>query len=172
MDKKLPLYILKKKLLHRQFRCSLGLKPIRFQKPYRFARLGQSSAFLHRNLSCASRRIPTVILNCYRHRYSMIELSATHRRRRNIRHRRRAGAGVGGSRCIEYIGSSFMQIESLIFFLHKNRLFMFVRRHIESRILELCQKFPIISVIRPRQSGKTTLLRELFPKYTYGCPIV
>jgi len=60
-----------------------------------------------------------------------------------------------------------MQIENLIFFLHKNRLLMFVRRHIESRILELCQKFPIISVTGPRQSGKTTLLRELFPNYTY-----
>lgn len=44
---------------------------------------------------------------------------------------------------------------------------MFIRRHIESRLLELCQKFPIISVTGPRQSGKTTLLRELFPNYTY-----
>jgi hypothetical protein len=44
---------------------------------------------------------------------------------------------------------------------------MFVRRHIEGRLLKLCQKFPIVSVTGPRQSGKTTLLRELFPAYTY-----
>lgn len=44
---------------------------------------------------------------------------------------------------------------------------MFVRRHIEGRLLEMCQKFPIVSVTGPRQSGKTSLLRELFPTYTY-----
>ncbi|MFQ5446994.1 MAG: AAA family ATPase, partial [Saprospiraceae bacterium] len=29
------------------------------------------------------------------------------------------------------------------------------------------EKFPIIAVTGPRQSGKTTLLQQLFPNYTY-----
>jgi predicted AAA+ superfamily ATPase len=44
---------------------------------------------------------------------------------------------------------------------------MFVHRQIESRIRELGTKFPIISVTGPRQSGKTTMLRTLFPEYRY-----
>ena len=44
---------------------------------------------------------------------------------------------------------------------------MFVHRKIESRIREMCGKFPIVSVTGPRQSGKTTMLRELFPDYRY-----
>ncbi|HMQ63168.1 MAG TPA: ATP-binding protein [Flavilitoribacter sp.] len=44
---------------------------------------------------------------------------------------------------------------------------MFVHRKIEGRIREMCGKFPIISLTGPRQSGKTTLLRELFPEYRY-----
>lgn len=31
----------------------------------------------------------------------------------------------------------------------------------------MCEKFPVVSVTGPRQSGKTTLLRELFPDYRY-----
>lgn len=44
---------------------------------------------------------------------------------------------------------------------------MFVHCQIESRIRELGTKFPIISVTGPRQSGKTTMLRTLFPEYRY-----
>lgn len=44
---------------------------------------------------------------------------------------------------------------------------MFVHRQIEGRIREMCEKFPIVSVTGPRQSGKTTLLRELFSDYRY-----
>lgn len=44
---------------------------------------------------------------------------------------------------------------------------MFVDRNIEGRIREMCRKFPIISVTGPRQSGKTTLLRNVFPEYRY-----
>lgn len=44
---------------------------------------------------------------------------------------------------------------------------MFVPRQITGRIREQCSKFPIISVTGPRQSGKTTLLREAFPEYRY-----
>lgn len=44
---------------------------------------------------------------------------------------------------------------------------MFVHRNIEARVREMCRKFPIVSVTGPRQSGKTTLLREVFPEYRY-----
>ncbi|MEQ1747763.1 MAG: ATP-binding protein [Saprospiraceae bacterium] len=44
---------------------------------------------------------------------------------------------------------------------------MFIHRQVESRIQEMCAKFPIVSITGPRQSGKTTLLRTLFPDYRY-----
>ena len=44
---------------------------------------------------------------------------------------------------------------------------MFVHRNIEGRIREMCRKFPIVSVTGPRQSGKTTMLRNVFPDYRY-----
>jgi len=42
-----------------------------------------------------------------------------------------------------------------------------IRRDLESKLLELADKFPVVSVTGPRQSGKTTLLRFSFPGYTY-----
>lgn len=42
-----------------------------------------------------------------------------------------------------------------------------VERTIKKYILRLIDKFPIISLSGPRQSGKTTLLRNLFPDYYY-----
>jgi len=42
-----------------------------------------------------------------------------------------------------------------------------IQRDIQDKILELKQKFPIITLTGPRQSGKTTLLRHLFPEKTY-----
>ncbi len=59
-----------------------------------------------------------------------------------------------------------MQIENQIIYLHKN-FSMFVHRTIQGRIREMCDKFPIVSLTGPRQSGKTTLLRQLFPDYRY-----
>ncbi len=44
---------------------------------------------------------------------------------------------------------------------------MFVQRHIASAIREMLPKFPILLVTGPRQSGKTTLLRNTFPEYRY-----
>ena len=44
---------------------------------------------------------------------------------------------------------------------------MFIPRNIESSILNLISKFPIISLTGPRQSGKTTLLKNMFPDYQY-----
>ncbi|MCB0533523.1 MAG: ATP-binding protein [Saprospiraceae bacterium] len=42
-----------------------------------------------------------------------------------------------------------------------------VQRAISEKILQLAGKFPVVSVTGPRQSGKTTLVRALFPDYRY-----
>ncbi|MHA4736788.1 ATP-binding protein [Dyadobacter sp. MSC1_007] len=43
----------------------------------------------------------------------------------------------------------------------------FVNRRIEAAIRAQSDKYPVIAVTGPRQSGKTTLLRNLFPDYQY-----
>jgi predicted AAA+ superfamily ATPase len=42
-----------------------------------------------------------------------------------------------------------------------------IKRVLEEKIIQLAQKFPVVSVTGPRQSGKTTLIRSLFPAYLY-----
>lgn len=42
-----------------------------------------------------------------------------------------------------------------------------VRRKVREFIQEQAEKFPIVALTGPRQSGKTTLLQQLFPDYTY-----
>jgi predicted AAA+ superfamily ATPase len=42
-----------------------------------------------------------------------------------------------------------------------------IARKITPHIKKMLQKFPVISLTGPRQSGKTTLLREAFPDYHY-----
>lgn len=44
---------------------------------------------------------------------------------------------------------------------------MFIPRTIEKPIRHLISKYPIISLTGPRQSGKTTLLKGMFPEYKY-----
>lgn len=44
---------------------------------------------------------------------------------------------------------------------------MRVPRSIKDHLIELGQYFPIISLTGPRQAGKTTLLRSMFPDYRY-----
>jgi predicted AAA+ superfamily ATPase len=51
--------------------------------------------------------------------------------------------------------------------LHKTVKILFIHRVIEERLRRLLGKFPVVSVTGPRQSGKTTLLRHLFPEYRY-----
>jgi len=48
-----------------------------------------------------------------------------------------------------------------------NQLDMFVRRQIMHVIKKQQSKFPILALTGPRQSGKTTLLKELFKDYRY-----
>lgn len=42
-----------------------------------------------------------------------------------------------------------------------------IDRLLATKLLELAKKFPIISLTGPRQSGKTTLLKNLLPNYQY-----
>ena len=42
-----------------------------------------------------------------------------------------------------------------------------IERHLSSYIREAATQYPIVAVTGPRQSGKTTLCRSLFPDYTY-----
>ncbi len=43
---------------------------------------------------------------------------------------------------------------------------MFFRRDIQEAIVRF-SKFPVIGIFGPRQSGKTTLVRNFFKEYTY-----
>lgn len=42
-----------------------------------------------------------------------------------------------------------------------------IPRSMASRAIQLSTWFPIVSVTGPRQSGKSTLVREVFPDYEY-----
>lgn len=44
---------------------------------------------------------------------------------------------------------------------------MIIQRAIHERVKELMKYFPVLSITGPRQAGKTTFLREMFPDYTY-----
>lgn len=44
---------------------------------------------------------------------------------------------------------------------------MSVNRNIKIQIERFMDKYPIVAITGPRQSGKTTLLKQLFPNYTY-----
>jgi hypothetical protein len=40
-------------------------------------------------------------------------------------------------------------------------------RTLKPKLLELKHQFPVLALFGPRQSGKTTLARMLFPNYRY-----
>lgn len=42
-----------------------------------------------------------------------------------------------------------------------------INRTIANKVLELANKYPVISITGPRQSGKTSLAQDLFPQYSY-----
>ena len=42
-----------------------------------------------------------------------------------------------------------------------------IYRTLQPKIIELASKFPVITLTGPRQSGKSTLLKECFPHYRY-----
>lgn len=41
------------------------------------------------------------------------------------------------------------------------------KRHLAPKILHYAQQYPILAIVGPRQSGKTTLVKALFPSYKY-----
>lgn len=44
---------------------------------------------------------------------------------------------------------------------------LYIKREIEKEIKILAKEFPILAIMGPRQSGKTTLAKHLFPKHIY-----
>lgn len=44
---------------------------------------------------------------------------------------------------------------------------MIITREITPHLKSLAQQFPVVAVMGPRQSGKTTLVKETFPEYSY-----
>lgn len=42
-----------------------------------------------------------------------------------------------------------------------------IKRDIEFKVRQLAEKFPVVTITGPRQSGKSTLLKSLFPEYRY-----
>ena len=44
---------------------------------------------------------------------------------------------------------------------------MYIKREIETEIKTLAKEFPIVAIMGPRQSGKTTLAKHLFSKHKY-----
>lgn len=42
-----------------------------------------------------------------------------------------------------------------------------IRRKIEHKLMDISKKYPVVTVIRPRQSGKTVLVKNVFPMYQY-----
>lgn len=44
---------------------------------------------------------------------------------------------------------------------------MFISREIYTELIESCKTFPVVTITGPRQSGKTTLLKNIFPEKKY-----
>ena len=44
---------------------------------------------------------------------------------------------------------------------------MIIKRDISNHVLSMADEYPILTIIGPRQSGKTTLAKMLFPQYRY-----
>lgn len=44
---------------------------------------------------------------------------------------------------------------------------MIIKRELTSKVIEASKEFPVVAIVGPRQSGKTTLAQETFPKHKY-----
>lgn len=44
---------------------------------------------------------------------------------------------------------------------------MYIKRNLEKKISQLSKNYPVVAVVGPRQSGKTTLVKHLFPDKKY-----
>jgi hypothetical protein len=45
-----------------------------------------------------------------------------------------------------------------------------IRRALESVLKKVARQYPVVSLTGPRQSGKTTLVREVFAGHEYAPP--
>lgn len=57
-----------------------------------------------------------------------------------------------------------MECNSILVIIKK---FMLIPRILQSKIVQMAAKWPVISITGPRQSGKTTLAKMCFPNYSY-----
>lgn len=46
-------------------------------------------------------------------------------------------------------------------------LYVMLDRELAAKMVSLAKSFPVITVTGPRQSGKTTLVRQIFSDYAY-----
>ena len=62
-----------------------------------------------------------------------------------------------------------MQCFNKLLSLHRksNATNIMIERTLTEKMMQLSEQFPILTLTGPRQSGKSTLLRNAFPKYTY-----
>src|SRR3989339_478239 len=44
---------------------------------------------------------------------------------------------------------------------------MFIKRSLEAQVREAAQEYPVLAIVGPRQSGKTTVAQTLFPEHKY-----
>lgn len=51
--------------------------------------------------------------------------------------------------------------------LYKCKLYMFIKRNITKELKILSNEFPVVAILGPRQSGKTTLSGKVFPNHRY-----
>ena len=42
-----------------------------------------------------------------------------------------------------------------------------IKREISEHILDMAKEYPVLTIVGPRQSGKTTLAKMLFPNHKY-----
>ena len=42
-----------------------------------------------------------------------------------------------------------------------------IQRHLERKLRSAAEQYPVVLLTGPRQSGKTTLVRAVFPDYRY-----
>lgn len=49
----------------------------------------------------------------------------------------------------------------------QTRIYMWIKRTLNDKLVDMAGKYPVITLTGPRQSGKSTLLKHTFPEYQY-----
>ena len=50
---------------------------------------------------------------------------------------------------------------------HYRQETMYIKRLLSENLIEAAREFPVVAVVGPRQSGKTTLVQKIFEKHSY-----